>query len=743
MARQALPTTDPATGDSGPGVLSPERTPRATFQLSRRLVGVSTWPLTLLTATYAVSLSDQYLFSSVVPFLKHDFRLSDTQIGVLGSAFLITATIGTLPFGMLVDRVRRTRIIAWGALVWSFALLWNGLAGGFLTLLAARAALGVAQPAAGPASQSLLADYYPVNQRSKVMSVYQCGQLTAFFLIPIGALMATSWGWRSAFYFFAIPGFAVAALVWRLNEPVRGAQDRLHGIRAAADVGSTSAYQRATQRVAYRDILRCRTYLVALVSTGIGGFFFGGIGVWTVTFLTRYHRLSVPQASAAVSLFALGGLVGALGSGYAADRLANAGHPAARVLVAGGSRLLCAPLMFIAFAVPNVVVMLLAFTIGAALIIAPLPPLNAAIADVLHPNLRGRGVALYTVVKSLCEGTSPILFGLLADRIGLRTAFLVLIPLVAVAGLLLLAFGTANYGRDRARVLEALSSSAAESGTEGQVPPDVDGLGPPSGNGPTPPSEGSRTSPSAAYPARSESEALLTLSAIDFSYGQIRVLFDLDLRLPTGGCHVLLGRNGVGKTTLLSCIAGLLDPQGGRMWFRGEEIGGVPPDQRSRMGISLVVGGKATFPGLSLRDNLWMGAYSFTKQRRLVSDRLEAVLDVFPALRERLAQPAGTLSGGEQQMMALGRALMSGPELLLIDELSMGLAPLVVEEIVPVLSDIVRLGTTVLVVEQSVQVALRIADNVLYMDRDGIRSLGPPNPESAAGIAGLMMGVQA
>jgi ABC-type branched-subunit amino acid transport system ATPase component/MFS family permease len=741
MARQALPLPDSGPGDPGPGVLSPQRTPRSTFQLSRRLVGVSTWPLALLTATYAVSLSDQYLFSSVVPFLKHDFRLSDTQIGVLGSAFLITATLGTLPFGMLVDRVRRTRVIAWGALVWSFALLWNGLAGGFLTLLAARAALGIAQPAAGPASQSLLADYYPVNQRSKVMSVYQVGQLTAFFLIPVGALMAVSWGWRSAFYFFALPGFVVAALVWRLKEPVRGAQDRLHGNRAVADVGPSSAYQAVAQRVAYREILRGRTYLVALVSTAIGGFFFGGIGVWTVTFLTRYHRLTVPQASAAVSLFALGGLIGALGSGYAADRLANAGYPAARVIVAGGSRLLCAPLMFVAFAVPNVVVMLLAFTLGAALIIAPLPPLNAALADVLHPNLRGRGVALYSVVKSLCEGTSPILFGLLADRIGLRTAFLVLIPLVAVAGLLLLAFGTANYGRDRARVLDALSSSAARPPGDVGQNPDGGGLGPSDGNGPVPSDVGPRPAPT--DPADSETDALLMLSSIDFSYGQIRVLFDLDLRLPVGGCHVLLGRNGVGKTTLLSCIAGLLDPQGGRMWFRGEELGGVPPDQRSRMGISLVVGGKATFPGLSLRDNLWMGAYSFTKQRRLVNDRLDAVLDVFPALRERLGQAAGTLSGGEQQMMALGRALMSGPELLLIDELSMGLAPLVVEEIVPVLGDIVRLGTTLLVVEQSVQVALRIADNVLYMDRVGIRALGPPNPESAASIAALMMGARA
>ena len=148
-----------------------ESTPRPDFQVSRRLVGMSRWPLGLLTAVYAVSVADQYLFGAVFPFLKHDFQLSDTELGFLGGAFFITATMATLPVGRLVDRVRRTRIIAWGAVLWGVAMLWSGLATGYLMLLAARAALGAAQPAGGPTSQSLLADYYPVSQRSKVMGL--------------------------------------------------------------------------------------------------------------------------------------------------------------------------------------------------------------------------------------------------------------------------------------------------------------------------------------------------------------------------------------------------------------------------------------------------------------------------------------------------------------------------------------------------------------------------------------------
>jgi ABC-type branched-subunit amino acid transport system ATPase component/sugar phosphate permease len=725
--------TDVVDGDGATGelpALSPESTPRPDFQVSRRLVGMSRWPLGLLTAVYAVSVADQYLFGAVFPFLKHDFQLSDTELGFLGGAFFITATMATLPVGRLVDRVRRTRIIAWGAVLWGVAMLWSGLATGYLMLLAARAALGAAQPAGGPTSQSLLADYYPVSQRSKVMGIYQSGQLLAFILIPIGATMATAWGWRSAFYFFAIPGFVVALFAWHLAEPVRGAQDRR--LRSPAVLGATrSEGGDIADMTAYRRILSCRTYTVALISTAVGGFFFGGISVWTVTFLTTYHNLTVPQASTAVSLFALGGLVGALSSGPVADRLVQAGRASARVGVAGLSRVACGLFMYIAFAVPNTALMLLSFTIGSALIIAPLPPINAVLADVLHPNLRGRGVALYYVVKTLCEGTSPIIFGFLADRIGLRASFLILIPCVVVAGLILLAFATTSYPRDARRMAEELASEGELSNLE----PEADGAGrvpavaPLAAMG----AAGATNQPAA-------SASLLEIVNADLSYGPVQVLFGLDLQLTRTGCHVLLGRNGVGKTTLLSAIAGILEPQAGEIRFHGEDVTGIPAEQRARLGITLVVGGRATFPGLSVKDNLWIGAYPFTSSRRLVVRRQAAVLEVFPALADRLNQAAGTLSGGEQQMMALGRALMAGPELLLIDEFSIGLAPVVVEELILAVERIVALGTTLLVVEQSVDVALRIADEVLYMDRTGIRHLGPPDAHLPSTIADLMLG---
>jgi len=458
----------------------------------------------------------------------------------------------------------------------------------------------------------------------------------------------------------------------------------------------------------YREILRVRTFTASMISSSVGSIFFGGIGVWTVTFLIRYHNLSVPEASGATSLFALGGLVGALSAGYVADYLNYAGHRAARVLVAGGSRLIAFPLLYLAFSIGSTPGMLVLFTLGSAALIAAIPPLNAVRLDVLHPVLRGRGTALDTVLQSLCSAASPVIFGFLSDRIGLRAAFLVLIPMLALAGVILLLFAQFTYSRDERRVLEEVAAEAAKGGGDRRV--DTADAAP---------------ATTEAEPPESARDHLLVLEDVDFSYGPIQVLFDTNLALPRGGCHALLGRNGVGKTTLLNVVAGLLDPQEGRIWYEGQEITGVPPEQRARLGITLVAGGRATFPSITLQDNLWLGAYPFVNDRALVDERLEAVLDVFPQLRPRLRQSAGTLSGGEQQMMALGRALMAGPQLLLVDELSMGLAPVVTEVLFDVVRKIVSLGTTMIVVEQSVEAALRIADDVYFMDRGGIIFLGP------------------
>jgi len=217
---------------------------------------------------------------------------------------------------------------------------------------------------------------------------------------------------------------------------------------------------------------------------------------------------------------------------------------------------------------------------------------------------------------------------------------------------------------------------------------------------------------------------LLEVDDIDCSYGPLQVLFGVSLTVEQGSRVALLGTNGAGKSTLLKVISGLVPPTRGTVRFKGEDVTTLSPEARVARGIVQVPGGRATFPSLSLLENLRIGAYAYLGDRARVNERLEEVLALFPELRPRLSQPAGTLSGGEQQMMAVGRALITGPELLMIDELSLGLAPVVLQQIVQKLEEILTRGTTLLIVEQSLNVAMALAQDAYFMEKGEIRFSG-------------------
>jgi branched-chain amino acid transport system ATP-binding protein len=206
---------------------------------------------------------------------------------------------------------------------------------------------------------------------------------------------------------------------------------------------------------------------------------------------------------------------------------------------------------------------------------------------------------------------------------------------------------------------------------------------------------------------------LLEVRDVVARYGAVEALRSVSLDVRAGELVTLLGSNGAGKSTLLKSIVGLLTPAAGRIVFGGRDITGRGPDHVLQMGIALVPERRRVFGALTVRDNLALGAYALPRSRAFsgqVSDGLDEVHRLFPVLRERARQLAGTLSGGEQQMLAIGRALMSRPRLLLCDEPSLGLAPRVMHEIMRLLGALPARGTTVLLVEQNARAALRIAD---------------------------------
>ena len=208
---------------------------------------------------------------------------------------------------------------------------------------------------------------------------------------------------------------------------------------------------------------------------------------------------------------------------------------------------------------------------------------------------------------------------------------------------------------------------------------------------------------------------LLTVNEIEAYYGRVCALHSVSLEVAEGSVIALLGANGAGKTTTLRVISGLLRPTRGSVEFDGTRIDGWSPDRMVRAGIVQVPEGRQIFADLTVRENLMLGGYA---RRDLGPARQEPprVFEYFPRLRERLQQRAGTLSGGEQQMLAIGRALMARPRLLLLDEPSLGLAPMLVKEIFRVISEIRAAGTTVLLVEQNVHMALDIADRAYVLE---------------------------
>jgi branched-chain amino acid transport system ATP-binding protein len=202
--------------------------------------------------------------------------------------------------------------------------------------------------------------------------------------------------------------------------------------------------------------------------------------------------------------------------------------------------------------------------------------------------------------------------------------------------------------------------------------------------------------------------ALLELTDVHTYYGNIRALKGVSLAVHRGEIVTLIGSNGAGKTTTLRTIMGALRPLRGSIAFDGRRIDGLPTDRRVRLGIAQSPEGRRIFPRMTVMENLELGAFARTDRDGVQQD-LERVLTLFPRLRERLAQKGGTLSGGEQQMLAMARALMARPTVLLLDEPSMGLSPILVETIFDIIRDINRQGTTILLVEQNARMALRVA----------------------------------
>ncbi|MFN2569062.1 MAG: MFS transporter, partial [Candidatus Dormibacteria bacterium] len=647
--------------------------------------GYGVRPLLLLILLSAFIAFDGEGFNILQPLIKHDLGLNFLKFFSLTSAAATASLLLAGPLGYLCDRVRRTALIGVGGVLSGAGMLLTGLAGAPLALGAARAlSRGAWQLAAVP-QLSLLADYYAVDKRVRVVTLVQVGGLAATVLsLPLVTVLAHLFGWRVAFYALWAPVVLAALYVMlRLPEPVRGYQER-HALGVADQEAHREqpvpSWAEAWRLLWSSRVVRYTCYTWAVLSAG-----YGFLNLRTFYFFQVWHQTpgdlaAIRVVSTVVDLLALlvgGGLVNRVAA-TRPHRVFQLTAAFYLLTAANGVVFVLAPVFWLSV-VSSVIV-------GALGTLATVSSLGL-ILNVMPPRARG------TAIATFAYWGIPGLFlaigvGGLADAIGLQATILAGTILPVVAALLSLA--TARFYESDVRNAE-LSAAAAE----------------------------------AHRASRLEGEPkLLIARQLDVRYGAVQTLFGVDLDVDEGEIIAILGTNGAGKSTLLRALAGVHEATSGAVVFAGDDVTHLPPNEMAARGILYVQGGRSLFPSLSVRDNLFLGG----RLARDGEDRralLERAFQHFPVLRERANQTAGTLSTGEQQMLALSNALLTRPRLLLVDELSLGLAPALVSRLVGILRTINAEGTTVILVEQSIAVALQVARRAVFLERGIVRFTGP------------------
>jgi ABC-type branched-subunit amino acid transport system ATPase component len=377
-------------------------------------------------------------------------------------------------------------------------------------------------------------------------------------------------------------------------------------------------------------------------------------------------------------------------AGRNADRLFRRSPPGA-VMLMGGLVSGFGVLVAIALLMPSVWLVGLFLSIGIALARAAFTVVFATTAAVMPHRLRSRGVAMVGVYLFCFGGFFGAVFtGVLSDAIGLQAAVIAVTLPSSLIGGALMAYGARYVRGDISRCVEELQEEQEElirrRGDDGEPP-------------------------------------VIQVRNLDFAYDTVQVLFDVALDVHRGETVALLGTNGAGKSTLLRVVSGLGVPRRGVVRLNGRTVTYADPEVRVAIGIVQLMGGKATFPSLSVRETVRMAGYLYRGAD--LERRVEAALGRFPVLTDRPDVSAGDLSGGQQQMLALAMALVHEPEVLVIDELSLGLAPVVVQELLVIVRALKDQGQTMIIVEQSLNIAQAVADRAVFMEKGEVRFDGP------------------
>lgn len=648
--------------------------------------GEAVFPIVVLFGLNAVDEFDRAAFGILLPEIREHFDLDfSTMLGLVGLASVAALAL-QVPIAQIADRSKRTRLAVAGALVWALFSGLTGFATGLIVLTIARSGSALGKAVIDPTHNSLISDYYPIEARTRVFSVHRAANAVGAFLGPLTAgLLAYYFGWRTPFIVFVIPTVIFAVLAMRLHEPVRGRWER-QATGVSEDVAMTEetapSFSESWRTVHKVQSLRRIWYSLPFLATGL-------IGFVTLASLLYDQEFGLDErargvAAAIAEPFQLVGLI--VGTRFIAKRYAGNVSGLARV---GANISLAAAVLAGAFALaPNIVVAVAINCVISAALAILAPAIFSALSLAIPPRARATGfsVASLWIIPGL--GVLPLI-GWIADEISIRVGMLVMIPLFLIGGLVQRTIGNVIVD-DIAQVWQ---SAAARS--------------------------------EALYERRHGRSKLLVLRGVRSGYDGVEILHGIQLDLEEGEIVALFGTNGAGKSTLLKTISGVVEADRGAVIFDGRDITHAPPHEIAALGIVQMPGGAGVFGSLTVSENLDLAGWTQRRDADSVREARAEVLRIFPMLADRLDEPAANLSGGQQQMLALGMSFVMRPRVLLIDELSLGLAPVVVGQMLPIVQRMADDGVTVVLVEQSVNVALTVAQRAYFLERGEVRFNGP------------------
>ena len=648
--------------------------------------GGPAYALAILFGFNMVEEMDRDSFGLLIPNIQRSFHMSNAAVLSLVAVAALVGLSLTVPIAQWSDTGSRVRLMLIGASVFALFSFGTGVAVFAWLLVIVRAGSGLGQATALPTHNSLISDWFPIAARPRVFSVYRFANAIGALVGPLLAGLIAAWlGWRVPFIVLAVPTIILVIAGLRLVEPVRGVQEReamgMTGDALRTEEPSPS-FAEAWRMVWKIGSLRRVFYSLPFLAASIIGFASLAALLYQHAFgLGTVHRAYIAAVTEPVQLVGL--IIGARFGSRLITR-----NPALIMRFLALAAIACGGLAAVFALAPWLWLTIVANMAIAASLAVVGPGVFAALSLGIPPRTRSMGFSLGAlwVIPGLL--VLPIV-GAVSDSIGIRPGMLIMTPVFVLGGLILAGSGRV-LNQD---ILQVWRMAAARS--------------------------------EVFHERRLGRVKLVLCRGLQVFYGSVQVLFDVDFEVDEGEIVALLGTNGAGKSTLLKAICGVVEADRGAVIFDGRDITHAPPNEIAALGVGLVPGGHRVFPSLTAAENLRVAGWLHRKNTEALNARTAQVLDQFPVLRARLDEPAGNLSGGEQQMLALGMAFLSRPRLLLIDELSLGLAPAVVAQLLPMIATIRDHGTTVIIVEQSVNLALTIAQTAYFMEKGEIRFHGP------------------